>query len=165
MEKRMKWLWAAAGLLAAHAGWAATSVAYVEPERFVDAGRSASERERTLKELSAHLEKLGRALAPEQALKIEITDLDLAGRLEPNRRGADDIRLLRGGADWPHIHLRYALSGPGGVIGGGEQDLSNMNYLSRINRYDSSDSLRYEKQMLDDWFKATFRSTQAVSAK
>ncbi len=28
-----------------------------------------------------------------------------------------------------------------------------MNYTHRMNRYFSSETLRYEKQMLDDWFK------------
>ncbi|MES2739381.1 MAG: DUF3016 domain-containing protein [Pseudomonadota bacterium] len=156
MTQWSRWCWAAAGWLVTQAAWPAASVTYVNPERFADAGRSPWERERILKDLGAHLEKLGRALPPEQHVKIEITDLDLAGRLEPNRGSADDIRLLRGGADWPRLRLRYVLEAQGRVIDSGEQDLSNMNYLNRINRYNSGDSLRYEKHMLDDWFQAAF---------
>jgi hypothetical protein len=31
-----------------------------------------------------------------------------------------------------------------------------MSYLQRINRYSTSDALRYEKKMIDDWFENTF---------
>jgi hypothetical protein len=30
-----------------------------------------------------------------------------------------------------------------------------MNYLNHINRYFDGESLRYEKQMIDDWFEKT----------
>jgi len=36
-----------------------------------------------------------------------------------------------------------------------------MNYLERIgNARNSGDSLRYEKQMIDDWFKKTITAKQ-----
>ena len=31
-----------------------------------------------------------------------------------------------------------------------------MSYLQHINRYSRNDALRYEKRMIDDWFKNTF---------
>ena len=31
-----------------------------------------------------------------------------------------------------------------------------MSYLQHINRYSNNDALRYEKRMIDDWFKNTF---------
>jgi hypothetical protein len=31
--------------------------------------------------------------------------------------------------------------------------LSDMNYLYHLTRYSDGDALRYEKQMIDDWFE------------
>jgi hypothetical protein len=31
-----------------------------------------------------------------------------------------------------------------------------MTYLDKLNRYSSGETLRYEKQMLDEWFQARF---------
>jgi hypothetical protein len=82
-----------------------------------------------------------------------VLDIDLAGRLYP-RRGGEDIRVMNGGADWPRMRLRTRWSRMARVRSGDEQ-LANMNYMQRINRYWETDPLRYEKQMLDDWFDKT----------
>lgn len=136
-------------------GTAGASVSYVEPERFTDVPFTPWERERVLKQLSAHFDKLGASLPPGQELKVEVLDLDLAGQTKPNFRGGQDLRVMNGGADWPHIHFRYSISEGGKVIKSGEEKLSNMQYLGRMNHYGNTELLRYEKQMLDDWFKQT----------
>ncbi|PHV05683.1 hypothetical protein CSQ96_19835 [Janthinobacterium sp. BJB412] len=145
-------LWA---LLAGAGARADVNVQYVEPERFSDVPFSPVERERVLKQLSAHLAKLGRQLPAGQTLKVEVLDVDLAGRMYP-RRGGDEIRVMNGGADWPHLHLRYTLEAGGQVLRSGDDELSNMNYQDRINRYGGDDALRYERQMLDEWFAKRF---------
>jgi hypothetical protein len=38
------------------------------------------------------------------------------------------------------------------VLRSGDDNISNMNYQQSRNTYFDSDPLRYEKQMLDDWF-------------
>lgn len=138
---------------AATAATAAASVSYVEPDRFTDVPFTPWERERVLKQLTAHFDKLAASLPPGQELKVEVLDLDLAGQTKPNFRGGQDLRVMNGGADWPHIHLRYSITEGGKVIKSGEEKLSNMQYLDRMNRYGNTELLRYEKQMLDDWFK------------
>jgi hypothetical protein len=114
------------------------------------------QREDVLKDLKAHFEKLGQSLKPGQTLKIDITDVDLAGREEPRMRGMNDLRVLNGRADWPRISLHYVLEQDGKVLSQGDAQLSDMSYMSRINRYPSDARLRYEKQMIDDWFAKTF---------
>jgi hypothetical protein len=84
-----------------------------------------------------------------------VLDVDLAGRMYP-RRGGDEIRVMNGGADWPRLHLRYTLEAGGQLLRSGDDELSNMNYQDRINRYGADDALRYEKQMLDEWFAKRF---------
>ncbi|MYM90346.1 DUF3016 domain-containing protein [Rugamonas sp. FT82W] len=143
---------AASLTLLAGAAWADVSVSYVKPEDFSDVPRNAIDRERVLKDFSDYFATLNAKLPPGQNLKIEVLDIDMAGRMWPRRNGGEDIRVLNGGADWPRIHLRYTLEQDGKVLRSGDEQLSNMNYMQGISRYGDSDRLRYEKQMLDDWF-------------
>jgi hypothetical protein len=145
---------ASAALLATSAAWAEVSVSYVKPEDFTDVSRSPYDRERELKAFTEYFATLGKKLPAGQSLKIEVLDIDLAGRLYP-RRASDDIRVMNGGADWPRMHLRYTLEQDGQVLRSGDENLSNMNYQQRTSRYSDSDPLRYEKQMGDEWFNKT----------
>lgn len=143
---------AVAALLASSAVMAQVSVTYVKPEDFSDVPRGVIDRDRTLKDFTDYFKTLDKKLPAGQQLKIEVLDIDLAGRLYP-RRAADDIRVMNGGADWPRMQLKYTLEQDGQVLRSGEEQLSNMNYQQgRLGGYFDSDPLRYEKQMLDDWF-------------
>lgn len=157
MNTNLKHL-ALAGLVLLSAGGAsaAVTVAFSHPENFRDLPFSPIDREHVLKELGEHFALLGKRLPPGQDLRVEVLDLDMAGRIYPNFRGREDIRVLRGGADWPHMVVRYSLVSNGQVIASGEDQLSDMMYLNRINRYSDGDTLRYEKRMIDDWFKEKF---------
>jgi hypothetical protein len=134
----------------------AISVSYIEPEKFVDVPFSPVERERVLADLSQHFAKLGKLLPAGQDLKIEVTDLDMAGRIVYTRRSANELRVLNGGADWPHMDLRYTLTANGKVIDSGSAKLSNMMYQETATLFNSTQSLRYEKQMIDEWFSKQF---------
>jgi hypothetical protein len=141
-------------LLSVSAAWAGVNVTYVKPEEFFDI--PALQRDRVLKDINDHFTALGARLPPGQNLEIEITALVLAGRTIPQHRTAEEIRVLKGGADWPSMHLRYRLESNGQVTRRGEDDLANMMYLQRMNNYPQNENLRYEKQMIDDWFSARF---------
>ena len=142
---------AAVALLACSAAWAEVSVTYVKPEDYLDVPRNQIERERMLKDFSDYFAKLDKKLPAGQTLKIEVLDIDLAGRLYPRYNG-EDIRILKGGADWPRIHLRYTLEQDGKTLRSGDAELPDMSYQDRVPRHFDNDTLRYEKQMLDDWF-------------
>lgn len=148
----------AAFVLSAGGASAAVTVVYDHPQNFTDLPFTPWDREQALKDLTEHFITLGKALPPGQDLKIDVLDVDLAGREHPSRRNGQEIRILRGGADWPHIHLRYTLEADGKVIKSGDAQVSDMMYLGRLNRYSDGDTLRYEKQMLDDWFRKTFET-------
>ena len=68
-----------------------------------------------------------------------------------------DIRVLKGGADWPVIKLRYSVESQGKVLRSGEARVADMSYLTHTNRYSSNEPLRYEKRMLDEWFKSVLK--------
>ncbi|NNG24787.1 DUF3016 domain-containing protein [Telluria aromaticivorans] len=148
---------ALAGLLALGAGAASAGVTvnYVESDKFADLPFAPWEREEVLRDLADHFAKLGKALPPGVDLKVDITEIDLAGREYPNARSGRELRVLNGMADWPMIELRYTLTSNGQVVGSGSERLSDMSYLNRISRFSDSDSLRYEKRMIDDWFNKT----------
>lgn len=138
-------------LMSSGSAFAGVSVKYLEPEKYSDLPFASWERKDVLDELTEHFQKLAQALPPGVDLNVEILDIDLAGRI--HHRRANEIRVLRGGADWPVIHLRYSVVQNGAVIASGEERLRDMMYLDGLrNRYSSGDPLRYEKNMIDEWF-------------
>lgn len=147
-------------LAAAPPARAAVDVTFTEPARYSDARLHGIYRpgadETVLKQLRAHLETLGRRyLRDGQVLKVEVLDIDLAGRYEPWRASAYDVRFLRD-ITWPRIKLRYVLQGGGAAVAQGEETVADLDYLSRAEVRLSSDRLGYEKRMLDDWFRTRF---------
>ncbi|MES2900512.1 MAG: DUF3016 domain-containing protein [Pseudomonadota bacterium] len=145
-----------AALLLAGAGAMAAplaTVTFANPTSFSDVPDTTTEREEVFKELGDHFGRLAAKLPAGQELTVEVLDLDLAGRVYPARYSARDLRILKGAADWPQIKMRYTISEGGKVVRQGEERLSDMNYLNRHNRYRGDETLRYEKLMLDDWFR------------
>jgi len=132
-------------------------VTYVKPEQFFDINQT--DREQILNDLTTHFQSLDKSLAPDQTLNVEVTALELSGQVKERFRG-NPVRVLKGGADWPSMHLRYRLESKGQLVRSGEDDLANMAYLNRMNNYPTSDYLRYEKQMIDDWFRNWLGATK-----
>jgi hypothetical protein len=143
-------------LLSAGAASAAVTVTFTDPDHFHDMPLSRDERAQILKDLSDHFVHMGKRLPPGQDLRVEVLDLELAGQIQPNFRGQQDVRIVRGRADWPHMKVRYSLESNGKVIDSGVAEIADMGYLGHINRYSDGDKLRYEKRMLDDWFNKKF---------
>jgi len=144
---------ALAGLLALAAGaQAAVSVTYNETRHYTDVPFETFDRKEVLNQLADHFQKLGQYLPPGENLHIEVLDIDLAGRRIPNFRTGQDIRVVNGRADWPRMELRYSLEQDGQVVKSGEAQLQDMNYQMTSSHYFDSEPLRYEKQMIDDWF-------------
>lgn len=139
---------------------AAVVVTFKEPDKYVDAGRQW-DREDFLTEIERHLQQLGeRYLPPNQTLKIEVLDIDLAGDERFRPRFGADIRVLKGRADWPSVHLRYVVEGAGKPGDTREETVSDQNYL--MHPITRPERLSYEKRMLDKWFKARFASREAT---
>lgn len=137
---------------------AAVTVNFTKPDAYTDIGFSSWEKDKVMKDLSQHFDKLGAQLPQGQDLKIEVLDIDLAGRIEPRfRTTGQDIRVLRGSADWPVIQLRYSIESVGKVVKSGEARVADMSYLQNYNRYNTGEPLRYEKRMLDNWFKTVVK--------
>lgn len=116
---------------------AAIDISFTHPERYTDAGRHLGDRvsEPVLQEVKESLESLGeRYLKPNRNLKIEILDIDLAGRYEPfHRGGASDVWILSD-VTWPEIKVRYVLEENGEVKVEKKESIRDMDYLRRPTR-------------------------------
>lgn len=141
-----------------------TTVSFKKPDKFTDAGTEgigSRTSPRVLDALKAHLEQLGAKKLPSgETLQITITDIDLAGRFDPQPGGNDRVRIMRD-VDWPRIELHYTLQQDGRTLADADASLSDMNYLMHSSLRRSTDPLRYEKDMLDAWFATTFERKPA----
>jgi len=144
--------------------WASATVevSFVKPEQFLDIKDANFRRQDDyLEALQKHFQKIGEKTLPGKDLKIEVTDVDLAGRVEPRRNGMDMIRILRDMTDGPMIQLRYVVSENGVETRRGEARLWDAAYMTGFNSYSDTDPLRYEKRMIDNWFKREFAPAPA----
>lgn len=130
---------------------AAATVTFINPEKMTDVPRFSSDRESMEMILRDHLNQLAAQLPTGQELKVEFIDIDLAGDVFP-RVPVRDIRVMKGQADWPRMHLRYSIEQDGKVLRSGDRELSDPNYLMGSRSY-NQDLYGHDKQMLDDWFR------------
>ena len=142
---------AAVLLLVSASAYASATVSFVAIDKMTDVPRDFHRREEMQFVLREHFERLSQQLPAGQVLKVDILDIDLAGEEFP-RVAVQDIRVLKGQADWPRMHLRYSIEQDGKVLASGDSQLSDPGYLMGSNRY-GQDAYSYEKQMLDDWFR------------
>ena len=143
------------------------TVSFIKPEKFVDATSEyrSNTREQVTKDIAAYLAELGKRYLPEgQRLEIEITDIDLAGRYEPWQTNFRDTRFMHD-VTWPRINLRYRLIGASGELAHGEEAVSDMQYLMNPGLRSSNDRLRYEKSMLDNWFRNRFSGSAGTARR
>src|SRR5262245_59933630 len=143
------------GAGAAQAG-GTVNVSFIDPEHFTDAGeRSYYYSPNVLKVIDQYLQDLGqRYLADGQVLKIDVTNIDLAGWLRPMPNRGEWVRVLRGRADFPRIALRYTLESNGQVTKQGEETLADLDYTNVLRPSTGEYEMRYERLMLEAWFKA-----------
>lgn len=135
------------------------NVTFVDPDHYYDAGTTKHEVPDNLKTIETHLKELGqRYLADGQVLNVSVLDIDLAGYVKPLAGSAREVRVARGGADWPKFKLRYTLVANGTQIKSGEETVADMNYgrHGQTYLYTNRDPLRYEKQMLEGWLRSRF---------
>jgi hypothetical protein len=162
----MKYRWIALGLLAlAGAARADVQVKFVEPEKFSDIKDNNGFRQKdVLKDIEAHLiEQVGKYL-PGRDVRINVTDVNLAGEVEPFGRRVEWLRVMRT-VTLPSIAMSYEVLEAGKVVRQGDVTLRDMNYQDGFNGYSSSDSLRYEKRMIDRWFKEEFNPKVAATTR
>ncbi|MFT6270323.1 MAG: hypothetical protein ACJAVV_003157 [Alphaproteobacteria bacterium] len=135
------------------------------PEKFSDV-RPTSEsrskfRERTFKQLNEHINELAQDLPEGQKLVMNVTNLDLAGEVLPASfaglgHSTSDVRVVKR-IHIPRMNFSYQLlASDGAVLQENEVKLKDMSFLDGHNHFFSSETLRYEKSMLAEWFDDEF---------
>lgn len=140
-----------------------TEVIFDHPENFTDAadGQRGSDfgREANLNELRDHLIRRADRFVPEgDKLTVTITDVDLAGEVEPWRTPShQDIRIIKDIYP-PRIQLSFKLTNASGaVVKEGTRKLQDLTF--NMNIYPNRNDERvYEKGLLDDWVRQEFGS-------
>jgi hypothetical protein len=139
--------------------YAATSeVTWTDYEKYRDirAGNSNRKhfRESTFYNFEKHFTKLAKRLPEGQVLKIDVTDVDLAG--DTNAGGIDNIRIVKN-IYFPRMNFSYQLvNDDGSEIDAGEVKLKDMSFMISNRLKYRNQLLGYEKNMLDEWFLETF---------
>lgn len=138
------------------------SVAWVSPKEFTDVKESnfssKKYRKYVFNQLEKHLDELSRDLPEGQNIRFEVTNLDLAGRIEFANMlgfgtGVQDVRVMRD-IDIPRIKFSYQLKDNNGeIISADEVNLKDMSYLRNASTLRRDRPFYYEKKMLSRWFK------------
>jgi hypothetical protein len=137
------------------------SVTFAQPQRFTDIkdGLLATPKGTAaiLDDIGAYVRSLGeRYVPPGSSLEFRVTDIDLAGEFEPQLGpNFERVRLFKD-PYWPRIDFEFRLTdAQGSVVREGRRSLSDMNFLQRA-VFRTGDPLRYEKDMLQEWFRSEF---------
>jgi hypothetical protein len=134
-------------------------VVFVQPEKFTDARRAdfKPNSEAILDAIAKFMQETGEETLPRKMnLDIRVTDVDLAGDFEPWHGPQFDHVRVTNQLYPPRIALEFRVIDAGGqVIQSGKRNLTDLNYQLR-NSYPVDDYLRYEKDLLRNWFREEF---------
>jgi hypothetical protein len=139
-----------------------TEVIFDHPEKFRDVRDeftpSDKGRDYILSEIRDHLVSRTAPMIPDgDKLTITFTDIKLAGDFEPWRGPEwDQVRIVKDIYP-PSFKFTYSVTDPSGrVVKSGTEDIVDLNFQMRVT-LDTTDPLRYEKQILDDWANGALR--------
>ncbi|MGI2258002.1 DUF3016 domain-containing protein [Shewanella sp. GXUN23E] len=95
-------------------------------------------------------------LDKDQQLDLMVTNVDLAGDVQPTfGAGPDDVRVVSELYP-PKIAFEYALKQNGKIIKQGKENINDMGFLFGIQPI-TNDPFPYERQILRKWFKETIQ--------
>lgn len=134
------------------------SVTWQNPEKYTDI-RSGSQSVKSMRKsveasLGGEFSDLAANLPPGYRLTVTVTDLDLAGEVDPiPMRQMNEVRVLKD-IYFPRMIFDYELKDAGGAVLLGQPDveLKDMQYLSSLRTARSSDAYYHERRMIRDWF-------------
>lgn len=137
---------------------ATVEVTFTEPESYVDMRAGEKNSYQFKKDVFYNIEKLLTKLAAglpeEQVLKIEFTDIDLAGDID-----MFDARLFRVVKSMypPRLAFNYQLlSKDKSVLMQGDENIRDTGFMMNASLRYKNEMFGYEKQLLEKWFKASF---------
>ncbi|MGQ4277076.1 DUF3016 domain-containing protein [Pseudidiomarina sp. E22-M8] len=136
----------------------------VDDYRDIEAVSDIQERfeKRVMADLTAHWQDLGTKLPEDHKLAVTMTDLDLAGRIEPTygAGGSGYIRVLDS-LSFPTMNFSYSYTDASGKVIAAEadvklKDLGSSSSTLRSIHGTSGDSLYREKLLMTEWMRRQF---------
>jgi hypothetical protein len=139
-------------------------VRFTDPSKFSDIkDNDGFSRPEVLKDIEAHLVAQASKRLPGRNIRFEVTDVDLAGEVEPVGHGGRWLRVMRSVTS-PSLSLNYEVLEAGKVVQQGQARLRDLDYQSAFNVYSGGDPLRYERRMIDRWLDREFSPAVAAAA-
>ncbi|WP_404409752.1 DUF3016 domain-containing protein [Pseudidiomarina marina] len=117
--------------------------------------------ERTKANFTEYVETLGQKLPEQNKLEVTFNDVDLAGRVEPTFGATSSaFQRILDDVSYPHLVISYRYTDAQGEIIS-EADHVELKALAPSRNIrnvmgSSRDSLYFEKELLQDWFRDTF---------
>jgi hypothetical protein len=139
------------------------TIAFEHPDKFTDVkdGYMATDKGRDgiLDDIKEYvIDRGGSYLKKGMRLDVTFTDIDLAGDFEPQLGPRfSDVRIMKDTYP-PRLDIQFKITDADGkVLSEGKRELTDLDYLRRL-ILPSSDPLRYEKDLLNDWLREEIRS-------
>lgn len=137
---------------------ATVEIKFTDPDKYVDIRsgekNDSSFRENVFYNLEKQLKKLAKDLPEDQLLKLEVTDIDLAG--DTLIGGINRIRIVKQMYP-PRIKFNYQLvEKDKSIIVEGEENIRNTSFMMNQSLRYKRDAFGFEKQLLEEWFDKTF---------
>jgi hypothetical protein len=138
------------------------TIVFDHPENFADVKDSEPGTDKGRDAILASIRnfmvsKDSRMLPEGYSLTVTFTDIHLAGAFEPWRGPQwDEVRIVKDIYP-PSFKFTYNVTDPSGrVVKEGAENILDMNFQTRM-ILDTTDPLRYEKDILNDWARSTLR--------
>ena len=137
---------------------AEVKVQWQEPEKFTDIRPSNDSRkayrERVMKKFDGFFADVAADLPEGYNWHVTVTDIDLAGEVDYFAGGAGNALRIVKDIYSPAIKFNYVLRDKHGEeVASGDEKLRDMGFMQQLRSTNSNEEFRYEKQMLQDWFK------------
>lgn len=156
-------------------GVAEVKVGWQNPEKFTDirpaSGSKKAYQQRVIAEFDKMWSEFAKQLPPGYKFDVVITDLDLAGDVEPMYSGygagrtMNDIRVVKD-IYFPKVSLDYVLydAKNNEVARANSVKIKDMGFMSSGSLGFGSREFGYEKQMLEKWFHKEILSKVQMTA-
>ncbi len=135
-------------------------VEYQNPDNFADVRerqfKTAPEKNQNLAGLKSWFEKRGAQWVPDgQTLKIQFSDIDLAGDFEPWHSGQmSDVRIVKDIYP-PKLKFHFQLiAADNAVLREGDKELRDLGFMMNADR--SNEAMQHEKRLLEKWLREEF---------
>ena len=135
-----------------------SKVTFQNPDEFRDIRSTDQSKNRSqkalLNKLSSYIEKLSKDLPDGYSVHIVFTDIDLAGSVDYNFYMSREIRVIRH-QDTPKLEFEVQLLKNGQAVSKSNVELKDIAFMDKpVFLGLRSDTLRYEKRMLKEWFES-----------